>query len=750
MRKLMWLAIGFAAASAVGVYMLPMQILPWLGAGTLLLCAGVFLVLRKSGNTFLAFLLLGSALGFAWLSLYDGFRLEGARKVDGETLTVTITASDYSFEATYGTGADGTVELNGKHYAVRFYLNQEVFLSPGDSVSGEYRFRYTAAGGKEEATHHSGKGILLLAYPQGDPEISCVEDRSLRYFPAYLRKHLLETVEKVFPEDTVPFVKALLLSDTSELDYETETALSLSGIRHVAAVSGLHVSMLFSLVYLFTGKRRILTAVVGTPVLLLFAAMAGFTPSVVRACVMQVLMLLAMASKREYDPPTALSFAALIMLLWNPLVITSAGFQLSVASVAGIFLFAGRISTWLLDKKRLGRFPAGSWKARLLRYFAASTSVSLSAMVTTLPLCAWYFGCVSLLSVLTNLLCLWVITILFCSAIVACMLCSVWLPLARMIGWLLAWAVRYVLGVAGAVAKMPFAAVYTESVYIVCWLVFCYVLLCIFLLSKARRPLILSCCATIALAVALIASWTEPILDNYRVTVLDVGQGQCILLQSDGRTYMVDCGGSNDEATADKAAAALLSQGIRNLDGLILTHYDKDHVGAAHYLLSRVGADVLILPAGSQQEDWEQDLCDGFRGALIRADKNLRISWGNAEIAIFASQLRTNHNESSLCVLFQTEKCDILITGDRSTVGEEELLLTTQLPRLDVLILGHHGAKNSTGEALLEATMPEYAVISVGAGNAYGHPSEETIRRCAAFGCKVRRTDIEGTILFRG
>lgn len=750
MRKLMWIAIGLVAASAIGAYLLPVQILLWLGAGALFLCVGSFLLLRKSENTFPAFLLLGLALGFTWFSLYDGFRLKDARKLDGETLTVTITVSDYSFEANYGTGADGTVELNGKNYAVRFYLNQKVSLSPGDSVFGEYRFRYTADGGREEATHHSSKGILLLAYPQGDPEISFSDSSSVRYFPSYLRKHLLETVEKVFPDDAAPFVKALLLSDTSELNYETETALSLSGIRHVAAVSGLHVSMLFSLVYLLTGKRRILTAAVGAPVLLLFAAMAGFTPSVVRACTMQLLMLLAMVSKREYDPPTALSFAVVVMLLWNPLVITSTGFQLSVASVAGIFLFAGRISTWLLDQKRLGRFSASSWKARLMRYISASISVSISAMVTTLPLCAWYFGCISLLSVLTNLLCLWVITVLFCGVIVACILCFAWLPLARMLGWILAWAVRYVLGVAGAVAELPFAAVYTESIYIVCWLAFCYVLLCVFLLSKERRPLILSCCAAIALMVSLIASWTEPILDNYRVTVLDVGQGQCILLQSDGKTYMVDCGGGHDETTADKAAAALLSQGVETLDGLILTHYDKDHVGAVQYLLSRVDADVLIVPEDDGEEDWVQDLCKEFDGQMICADENLRISWEDSVITVFTSQLRTNHNESSLCVLFQTEKCDILITGDRSTVGEEELLSTTQLPQLDVLVLGHHGARNSTGEALLEATKPEYAVISVGAGNAYGHPSEETIRRCAAFGCKVRRTDLEGTILFRG
>jgi len=749
-RKLMLFSIGFCAACALSIYVIPLRLLLFTGlfflaVGGVLLCAKYKKWLRIAAVVFL-----GLSVGQLWFCGYDAVYLTPIRKADGQTIKITLEAEDFSFETDYGITVDGTIRLAGKRCHVRMYLNQKQPLSPGDVVTGEFRLRYTAPGGKEAATHHSGSGVLLLAYPKGEHTVTAAEGLSYRFLPAYLRQYLLNLMGELFPKDAVAFCKALLLGDTSELGYETESDLSVSGIRHIAAVSGLHVSILFSIVYLFSGKRRGLTVMIGIPVLLVFAAMAGFSPSIVRATLMQALTLFALLFRREYDPPTALAFAVLVMLMGNPMTITSAGFQLSVASVAGIFLFSGRISRWLLDEKRMGRWKKKKLLGKLANHTATSAAVSLSAMLTTIPLTAWYFGMVSLLSIITNLLCLWVVTILFCGIVAACVLAVIWLPLGQLVAWALAWLVRYILLIAGTVAKMPLAAVYTESIYIVVWLVFCYVLLGVFLLSRQKRPVVLCCCAVIALCVALLASWTEPLLDDYRATVLDVGQGQCVLLQSQGRTYMVDCGGEYGEDAADLAASFLLSQGIQRLDGLILTHYDKDHVGGAEYLLHRIDADMVMLPEGNIAQIWDTKILKNHDGKTLRATEEMVIQWGTGKLTVYASWTTETSNESSLCVLFQTEKCDILITGDRSTVGEEVLLHTADIPKLDALVVGHHGAASSTGEALLDALKPETALISVGEGNAYGHPSQTVLERLQQYGCKVRRTDLEGTIIFRG
>ena len=213
---------------------------------------------------------------------------------------------------------------------------------------------------------------------------------------------------------------------------------------------------------------------------------------------------------------------------------------------------------------------------------------------------------------------------------------------------------------------------------------------------------------------------------------------------------MVDCGGDYEEDTADLAAAALLSQGIQKLDGLILTHYDEDHVGAAGHLLYRVPADVVILPEGKEAASWDEELLKHHRGDVIRGEDDLHVSWEGGDLTVYASWTTETTNESSLCVLFQTEKCDILITGDRSSLGEEILLRTASIPQLDALVIGHHGASSSTGEALLAAAQPKTALISVGEGNAYGHPSQSVLDRLSQYGCVVRRTDLEGTIIFKG
>ena len=733
MRKLLSFTLGFGAVCALCAYGLPdswrMPVL--IGAVILAVLAAL------TGRKRTVILLAGWALGLIWFCQYNGLYLSAAAALDGQTRTMTIRTSDYSYETAYGIAVDGTLTLDGKSYQVRVYLDEREPLGPGEEITGQFRFRSTTPDGAEEATYHSGKGIFLLAYQVDQVEIAKTAER-WRDYPAKLRRQIKNILQICFPEDTCAFAKALLLGDTTDLSYETDTDFKVSGIRHVVAVSGLHVSILFALLSTVTFRKRWLMALAGFPTLLLFAAVAGFTPSVTRACIMSALMLLALLLDKEYDGPTALSFAALVMLIANPLVITSVGFQLSVGSVAGIYLFAPGIQKWLTSL--FGEIWPRTLKSFLVRWFASSVSITLSAMTITTPLCAWYFGTVSLVGVATNLLALWVISLIFYGLIAVCLLRLAWLSGAVALARVIAWPIRYVLFVAKTMADFPLAAVYTRSPYIVAWLVFVYVLLVFFLISQNRKPMLLGCCGCIGLCLALLASWAEPVLDDVRMTVLDVGQGQCILLQSEGRTYMVDCGGDSDTATADIAAETLLSQGVTRLDGLILTHCDRDHAGAAANFLSRIDTDLLILPAAMEVETDAE---------VVYAAEDLQLTFGDTVLTIFAPTFPGTSNENSLCLLFDTEKCDILITGDRSGFGERSLLRNADIPDVDILIAGHHGSKNSTCEELLEATRPEIVCISVGENNSYGHPAAETLERLAQFGCTVCRTDIHGTITIR-
>ena len=180
MRKLMWFGIGFCAAFALCVYLLPAQLL--LPAGLLLLVLGVVLLcLHKKGwMRIAAVICIGLSVGHLWYGVYDTVYLKPARKLDGEHVMLTLEAKDYSFDTDYGITVDGVTRIADRRYHVRMYVNQREPLSPGDTVTGEFRLRYTAPGGKEDPTHHSGNGTLLLAYPKGEHTVTHSEKLLLR------------------------------------------------------------------------------------------------------------------------------------------------------------------------------------------------------------------------------------------------------------------------------------------------------------------------------------------------------------------------------------------------------------------------------------------------------------------------------------------------------------------------------------------------------------------------------------------
>lgn len=746
MRKLMWFTIGFSLACVVGVYITH-------GNWTFLLAAffslgaigAVCLKSKAARATFLV--MLGLTVGTSWLWLYDTMYLSSARALDGQTIESIIEVTDYSA----GTGStEGKLRIDGKTYRVYLYLYDQEELSPGDQVKGSFRLRFTADGGEKEPTYHQGKGIFLLAYGRDDIKIMYPENVPGKYLTAQLRDRIFRTLDSVFPDDVEGFARALLLGDRSKLSYEVNTAFSYSGIAHVIAVSGMHVSILFSFLYNLCGKRRWFTALLGIPVLIIFASLAGFTPSITRACIMQLLMILALLLKKEYDPPTALAFAVLTMLAVNPLTITSVSFQLSVGCMIGIFLLSGRVHDYLMSPKRLGPAKGKALKSRLIRWVVGTLSVTVGAMVFTIPLCAYYFGTVSVVSIITNLLTLWVVSAVFYGIMLSCLLGWIWLPLGKIVAWVIAWPIRYVIFVAKLLSNVPLGVVFVNSPYIIAWLIFAVVMFLAFLRLKRKRPVVLCVCMILGLLASVCFLRLEQNNDDFRVTVLDVGQGQCVLLQYEDKNYIVDCGGDGAAAAADIASAELLSQGIRALDGLIITHYDADHAAGAELLLSKIPATQLYLPDVDPEHKIRQSLETQYSDAICWLNFGEVLQFEEFPITIIAAQEGSAGNDSSLCVLFQPMEYDILITGDRDTGGENDLLEQHPIPELELLVVGHHGSKTSTGFGLLQATSPAMAVISVGSDNNYDHPSQDTLERLRIANCTVWRTDINGTLIFRG
>ena len=672
----MWFTIGFTVACALGAYL---HAGLWT-IGVYLVAAVLILLSRRLKLQFALLIVFGLAAGTIWNGVHNDLYIQPLYPLDGEKLHATVTVSDYSFDTDYGTALDGYLNYSGLYYKIRVYLREKSTFCPGDRITGELRIRLTTSGSIQGGTYHSGNGIFLMAYVDEALSVQAAEKTPLLFMPSVLRREITRVMDNIFSGEVLSFARALLLGDDTLLSYETDTAFKLSGIRHMIAVSGLHVSILFACICIFSGKHRGLIAILGLPTLFLFAAVAGFTPSVVRACVMQSVMILALLFNKEYDPPTSLAFAVLAMLVANPLTIISVSFQMSVTCVAGILLFYEPLNRFLLRK--VGSPKGYTFKTRFLRWLCASVSVSVSAAVAATPLSALYFGTVSLVGALTNLLTMWVVSFVFYGIMFCCALGSVWLPGAILFGRIIAVPIRYVLDIAALMSRPFFACLYTSSFFTVLFSIFAYALFFIFLLGKPKRPGIFLACLSVSLCFTLLFSCLLPKMDNYRVSVLNVGQGQAVLFQSGGKNYLVDCGGDSRKITADLVSATLLSQGVSSLDGVILTHYDDDHAGGILMLMSRIFVKHLYLPELEDSGEIKKTLSTKYADRITWVTDEIKIQEEAMSFSLFPGKPGQTDVESCLCILFQRENCAILLTGDRNSKGEKFLLENSEIPKV--------------------------------------------------------------------
>jgi competence protein ComEC len=299
-----------------------------------------------------------------------------------------------------------------------------------------------------------------------------------------------------------------------------------------------------------------------------------------------------------------------------------------------------------------------------------------------------------------------------------------------------------------------FAAVYTANPRIAAWLISVYIIIafCWYFRGKRGFRILPTMIGTVSLLLcaALLTAYADS-RRALRFTALDVEQGQCLVLQSDGGVMLIDCGGPSSADAGTRAADDVESRFLKGVDVLLLTHLHSDHANGAEKLLWRVPVRLLLLPADAEDDD---ALLPGIlaaaaaRGTEVRflsADQALSLGALHAEL--YVPQGGAGDNERGLIVSGHCGEYDFLVTGDAGIQTENQLLRRAELPREELLVVGHHGSRNSTGDALLRRTRPVNAVISVG-GNSYGHPTQEVLDRLAACGTAVWRTDRSGNITF--
>jgi len=759
MRRLCTFALPFSGAVFLAVYCLPPRYWPLCG---ILCLAAALLGLRREKRARLRWLLLclGLAAGLLWSAAYRAVFYAPAESLDGQTVSLTATAAGFPNETVSGCSLAVLIHpASGPSIRATLYLSADYLsLVPGDNITGSLSLRLANTLYGEQSSYNTSKGIYLTAYPDGALTVDRPTYYPLSAYPAVVAKAMQESIAAIFPDDTAGLIAAITTGDRTHLDTGLYAAMQRTGIAHVVAVSGMHVSFLAGFLATVLRRRRRTAAVAGMILVLFFAAVAGASPSVLRAAFLQVFLLLAPLLKREDDRVTSLSAVLMLLLAWNPFAAASVSLQLSFGAVAGIYLVTGPLyDRWMAPFWSRRKTMSGRVRQKALSFFFGTLSTTLGAMLFTTPLTAYYFGVFSVISPLINLLTLWAVSYTFLGGLLSALL-GLWIPGAAVLPALLtSLPARYIRWVAESAARLPFAAVPTGNLYLQLWLFTVYAIFLLYLLRWVRRGrlgmrrLALPACACAAtLCAAIFFQAASLRTGRLTVTVLDVGQGQSILLRSGGVTVLVDCGGTAAGNAGDIAADHLQSMGTASLDYLILTHCHTDHANGVPELLSRVRVGVIILPVVSERLTLEDEITAlaAEQGIEVRyLDEDETLTCGESTLRLYAPLGAGTTNEEGLSLLCTLDDFDVLITGDMDSSIEQRLIKYGDLPDIELLIAGHHGSQYATSEALLLATMPEYAAISVGY-NSYGHPTDETLMRLGAAGCDIYRTDQMGTITF--
>ncbi len=651
-------------------------------------------------------------------------------------------------------------------------LGSPIAVRYGDEIRGRFRLRHPRRfenpGAFDYPAYLASRRIFLEGWTREPVE---VEPASSGFRPLAVifgvRAMLLERLDAALPSAQAGLLKAIVLGDRSGVTAEMQRAFLDSGTYHVLAISGLHVGILagalFGLFRLGRASPR-LAAAAAALLVTFYAALTGAGASVVRAAVMADAYLLAIVLDRRSDLLNSLALAALALLWWNPRFLHDVGFQLTFLATLGIVLLLPRCVS------RLGVLP------RPLRWALESVAITVAATVVTLPVLASSFNRVAPVGVLANIP---VVPLSGAITTLGAAMCGVLLVVPEGLAWLNqtnVWLADALFALARWFAGWPWSSlrVYTPTAGMI---VAYYAAVASALWAVPTVPggggasrrwarwAAVGCCLILLVQVQ---GRLHPAVEDglVRVTMLDVGQGEAILVEVPGRGRMlVDAGGLLGDGfdVGERVIAPFLwHEWVDRLDVVVLTHPQSDHIGGAATILRTFPVGEIWTggsPAVSPMDVWIQEYLRHRRiPHRVVAAGDSPLHWGEAGIRVLhpgpdgadESPLRPRRplgvNDRSVVLRVQLHDRAILLTGDLAREGEAAVLRSGAALTAQVLKVPHHGSRHSSTEEFVHAVRPAAALLSVGHRNPFRHPHPEVVARYEAAGVRLWRTDRHGAI----
>lgn len=604
-----------------------------------------------------------------------------------------------------------------------------------------------------------------------------------------MRMEIIERLEKLCSDNKGIFsiinnkngiIGAIILGDKTDLDSDIKELYSVSGIAHILAISGLHISFIGMAIYRLLRRRFrfLFSAAVSIPVVLSFGIMSGFGISTIRAIIMFILKIIGEVLGRKYDAITAISLAGLVLLVQNPFVVCNSGFQMSFGAIIAIVLILPIVEEILNTDNKI------------IKVLSANFTISLVMN----PILAWNYYELPTFSFLLNIVVVPLMSVVIVSSIVGIFCSCIMFGFGKAVIFPGCGILELYTFLCNIINKSSVASIVVGQPKVTIIIVYYAILLVVLfglknirtkytraekerniikketglvLEKKAKKErrikgqnvkLRLACIVGFLLLNCLIYYIPNP---GFYITFINVGQGDGILIHGDnGTKVMVDGGSTSEKQVAKNCIVPYLkAEGIGTIDYSIITHTDKDHISGILEILennnsNRIRIKNLVMPDINMKDDTYNELIEKAKLKKINVlyiKKGDTLSLGKTKIkCIYPETTTTASDKNDYCTVLSVKNktSKILLTGDISKEIEEKIKDDIE-ENYTVLKVAHHGSNYSSSEKFLKKVNPKYSIISVGKNNSYGHPGNETMERLRKQGGVIYRTDEKGGITIR-
>ena len=778
MRPFCVATIGIVLGIIIGLYLKSMAFFIFV----ILVLVSLVLKLKNKLNFYLAISIICFIFFCSYMLILENNYKKITEKYDKQSITIQGVILSNGYEKKYKTQYEikvmkiynnNTGETEKKQFKVLCDIKgkkDDIGLKFGDEIifSSKFEAPYTERneGGFDYSKYLKTKKIAGSVMSKSE-NIKLVRRNKVNILARItndFKNALLNKIYKILPRDEAGLCATLLLGEKSKIDNDIENSFREASLSHMLAISGAHISYILLgvstvLSYLKIHKKWAKTFI--CMFLLFFMFLAGGSPSIVRACIMAILNLVAGMLFEKSDTFNNLGISAFIILLFNPYALLDISFQLSFGGTIGIVTFVELLYNIRLKRKGItkrknqekdGKIQGKKYSEftyKILIYVEQTTIMSLAANIVITPIMLYNFSSVSLVFIISNLLatpimgiCLILGMIFLVSLIIT--------PLAYVVAFLLGPLLKIFILVANFSSNIPFSKILMPTPKI--WQILIYYLIIIIYFFKDDiqkiYPKILGNYKKIIifLIILTLLPYGLAVIPTNKLEIhfIDVGQGDSMLIITPSKKKILVDGGGSEFGTFDVGKQTLLpyllNKSIVSVDYLLFTHFDSDHCQGLLTVLESINVkNVIIGEQGKECENFEKfselvklkhtNKITVKAGDTVTIDKEC-----NFEILFPDTDLIKQNilNNNSIVAKFWYKDYSVLLTGDIEKIAEEKLIRKykdTKKLEANILKVAHHGSKSSSIQQFLDEVKPEIALIGVGEKNTFGHPNDGVLER---------------------